>query len=119
MMHFNYKADNDLFWNLPFLEEEIIDIIHNNDLADRQILIILSFLTKKWGCKIVTKNIAKKLIARKSLLDSFFTRQTLDGTSDNCFKNKNGTLLTRTVVYCHDVPGFIAYKMLLENITDW
>ena len=66
----------------------------------------------------MTKNIAKKLIARKSLLDSFFTRQTLDGTSDNCFKNKNGTLLTRTVVYCHDVPGFIAYKMLLENVTD-
>ena len=31
------------------------------------------------------------------------------------FKNSDGSFIERLVVYCHDIPGLIAYKMIVEN----
>ena len=66
----------------------------------------------------MTKNITRKLISRKSLLDSFFSKLTLDSSSDIRFQNSDGVFIDRVVVYCHDLPGLIAYKKILENSSD-
>ena len=87
-------------------------------MADSQVINILSYLRKKWGHQIVTKNITKKLISRKSLLDSFFSKLTLDSSSTTRFQNSDGLFIDRVVVYCHDLPGLIAYKWILENSCD-
>ena len=75
-------------------------------------------MRRKWGHQIVTKNITKKLISRKTLLDSFFSKLTLDSSSDIRFQNSDGVFIDRVVVYCHDLPGLIAYKKILENSSD-
>jgi hypothetical protein len=75
-------------------------------------------LSKKWGRQVVTKNIARQLVLRKSILDTFFTKETLDENSENKFKSKEGKVLKRTVVYCHDVPGLIAFKKIMEDPED-
>lgn len=107
----------------PLNENEVIELIQDNNLADSQILKILSYLSKKWGRRVVTKNIAKQLVLRKSILDSFYTTRTLDENSDLQFKSKDteekeGTVLRRTVVFCHDVPGLIAFKKMVEDPED-
>ena len=55
------------------------------------------------------------MIARKSLLDSFFSKLELNSSSNMRFKNSDGSFIERLVVYCHDIPGLIAYKMIVEN----
>ena len=47
----------------------------------------------------------KKIISRKSLLDSSFS-------------HNDGLFIDRVVVYCYDLLGLIAYKMILENSCD-
>ena len=101
-----------------FQENEVIAIIHSNNLADSQVINILSYLRKKWGHKVVTKNITKKLISRKSLLDSYFSKLTLDSSSAFRFQDSDGLSIDRVVVYCHDLPGLIAYKRIVENSCD-
>ena len=99
------------FSNLePLTETETIDLIQDNNMTDSQILKIFSYLSKKWGRKIVTKKIAQKLISRKSLLKNFFTKKVLDTNSGLNFKSKDGRIIKRTVVYCHDIPGEICRK---------
>ena len=102
----------------PLSETEVINLITDNNLADSQILSILSFLTKKWGKTIVTPNISRKLVKRKSILDTFFTQLTIGDNSEINFKSKEGKVLKRTVVYCHDVPGLLAYRNIVENHTE-
>ena len=93
-------------------------IIQDNNLADCQILKIIVTLSKKWGRSIVTPNIAKKLIARKSLLDVYFTKCTLDDSSEQNFKDNTGNVIKRDIVYCHDIPVLIAFKKLVEKPID-
>ena len=45
----------------------------------------------------------------------FFSKLFIDGTSSIYFKNKNQEPLSRYIVYCHDVPGLLAYKKLVED----
>ena len=56
----------------PLTEAEVIDIIKDNNLSDKQLLNICKFLRKKWGREIITPNISLKLIKRKNILDQFF-----------------------------------------------
>ena len=102
----------------PLSENEVINIIKDNNLADCQVLRILSFMSKKWACKVVTENIARKLVERKSLLDSFFTKKILSKETDLHFKDKHGKILRRTVVYCHNIPGLLEYKKIVEKTCD-
>ena len=76
---------------------------------------MLQFLKKlrvKFGYQAITRNIAKKITARKQILDSFFTCKV------TYFEDKNGQVLKRFVVYCPDLPGLISYKQILEEEED-
>ena len=69
--------------------EDIIEIIQDNNLSDRAMLRVIQKLTEKWGKEnVITKNIAKKLVNRKKILDNFFTKRWLDNESDLHFKTK-------------------------------
>ena len=77
---------------------------------------IINTLAKKWGKKkTITPNIKRKLTKRKRIIDMFFSKLFIDGTSSIYFKNKNQEPLSRYIVYCHDVPGLLAYKKLVED----
>ena len=102
----------------PLTEAEVIDIIKDNNLSDKQLLNICKFLRNKWGRGIITPNISLKLIKRKSILDQFFCERQLDSKTELYFKSKRGKILSRSVTYCHDLPGLIAFKKLLENVED-
>ena len=99
-------------------ENDIIELITDNNLSDRNILRILQKLRRTFGNKVITKNIAKKLIAKKKVLDNFFTCKWLHEKSTLHFKSKCGKALQRCVVYCHDLPGLIAFKKLIEDTDD-
>ena len=102
----------------PLSEEEIIELIKDNNLSDRQVLNICKFLRQKCGRKVITPNILNKLKERKSMFNQFFTEVRLDSNSDLHFKSKKGKPISRSVTYCHDLPGLIAYKKLVENIDE-
>ena len=103
----------------PLTEEEVIEMIRDANLSDRTMLIILKKIRAKWGMKAITPNIRKHLIERKTITDRFFTYRLLTasgpGKTDIYFKSKNGDPLTRYVAFCHDIPGLISWKRLLEN----
>ena len=103
----------------PFEEEDIIEIIKDANLSDRKMLIILQKIREKWGRESITPNIRDHLKRRKTVLDRFFTYRLLSNTkneeSNAFFKSKLGTPLRRFVVFCHDVPGLVAWKTLLEG----
>ena len=102
----------------PMTEAEIIDLIKDNNLSDKQLLSICKFLRNKFGREVITPNISLKLIKRKSLLDQFFSERRLDSSTELYFKSNKGKVLSRSVTYCHDLPGLFAFKKLLENVDD-
>ena len=51
-------------------------------------------------------------------MHQFFTETRLDKTTQLHFQSKNKTILSRSVTYCHDLPGLIAFKKLVENLDD-
>ena len=103
----------------PLSEEDIMDLIKDNKISDKSMLNIIRKLTEKWGRKnTITPNIRDKLVCRKKLLDPFFTKMLVDEKSELQFKNKNGEPLVRHITYCHDIPGLLAYKKILEKDYD-
>ena len=66
----------------------------------------------------MTKNITTKLIERKGILDTFFTKVKLDSKTNLYFKSTKNKILSRTILYCHDLPGLVAFRKLIENKTE-
>ena len=56
-------------------EKDVIQMITNAHLTDRQALTILSCLRKKWGNNIITKGIKEALVTRKKVFHEFFERK--------------------------------------------
>ena len=100
-------------------EQDVIEMINDTNLSDRQFLTLFKLLKQKWGKGIVTKNITNKLIERKGILDTLFTKVKLDSKTDLHFKSTKNKILSRTIVYCHDLPGLVAFRKLIENKTDF
>ena len=53
----------------PLTEDNVIEIIQDNNLSDRQILNICKYIRQKWGRNIISPNIKGKLVDRKGILD--------------------------------------------------
>ena len=70
---------------------------------------------KEVGQSYCDKEYYKRIHIRKSLLDNFFTKLTLNSSSDIRFQNSDSLFIDRAVAYCQDLPGFIAYKKIFEN----
>ena len=121
------KHNPDMIYNVtvPLEENEIVDLIKDASLSDRKMLIVLQKIREKWGRQCITPNIRDHLVKRKTILNRFFTCRLLTGSGKNktdvCFESKDGTPIRRYVVYCHDLPGLIAWKSLLEgeDITEY
>ena len=99
-------------------ENDVMELITDNNLSDSCALKILQKLRLKFGNNVVTKNIARKLTDKKKVLDTFFTCRWLDENSTLHFKSKCGKVLGRYVVYCHDIPGLLAFKKLIHDTDD-
>ena len=99
----------------PLTEEDIVEMIQDYNLTDTTMINILKKLARKWGRdNVITKNISKKLVNRKKLTDQFFTKKWTDKNTEYYFKSNDGKCLERWVVYCHDIPGLLAFKNLIE-----
>ena len=68
------------------------------------------------GQSYCDKEYYKRIHIRKSLLDNFFTKLTLNSSSDIRFQNSDSLFIDRAVAYCEDLPGFIAYKKIFANV---
>ena len=87
----------------PLTEDEVMEMIQDNNISDRTMINIIKTLAKKWGRKqTITPNIRSKLVDRKNILDTFFTKLLLDEESALHFKDKNNKPLKQYVVYCYD-----------------
>ena len=104
----------------PLTNKDIIDIIQETNIAEEKIMKILMKLRKKWGRKVITPNVKKALKERKNLMASFFTLEYIDENSEKCFKDKEGNVQPRWLVYCHDLEGLIDLKVMIleENNLD-
>ncbi len=49
----------------PLSKEEILDMVHDANLSDRQLLKILSIIQRKWGQKSIAPHIRDRLKERK------------------------------------------------------
>ena len=53
------------------------------------------------------------MMKRKTILNQLFTDVYLDSSTPLHFETKTGKALSRYVMYCHDIPGIIAFKRLI------
>ena len=77
-------------------------MIYENSIPDIVMFRILKKLRKKWGMKIVVKNMRQHLIERKQYFEPYFQNVPLNMDSSECFEDKSGTKLPRYVIYCTD-----------------
>ena len=57
----------------PLAEQDIVDIIVNAGLSERQLRTIVENLKTKWGPKIINVNVKNALAMRKKGLNKFFS----------------------------------------------
>ena len=100
----------------PLTEEDIVQMIQDYNLTDKTMINVLQKLSKKWGREnVMTKDIQRKLVKRKKLTDQFFSKIWLDKNTDTHFISNQGESVGRWIVYCHDIPGLIAFQNLMEE----
>ena len=85
----------------PLSTDEVISIILNAGLTDTQMELILKNLRIKYGNDIVTPGVHEALAQRKKIFEDYFTTEELN------FHNKKEGEIKRSLVFCHDINGFI------------
>lgn len=99
----------------PLTEEDVIEMIRDANLSDRQLLKVLSVIRRRWGKKAITPNMKKVLRDRKQLLAHLFTVETLDKEDPVHFLGKNDVPITRNLVFCSDLLGLTEARELVED----
>jgi KRAB domain-containing zinc finger protein len=99
----------------PLSEEDVIEMVRDGNLSDRQVLKILVILRRRWGKKAITANIQKLLKQRKELLSHLFTAELLAAEDELHFVDKDGQPITRYLVYCTDLLALTEAKEVLEE----
>ena len=85
----------DTYDSYPLTEDEVIEMIRDAYLSDRQALKICSIIRQKWGRHKITANIKKILQGRKQLLAHLFTVEYLDKDQPGHFLNNEGKPISR------------------------
>ena len=75
----------------------------------RQLIIVLKNLRRKYGFKAVEPHMRKALVERKEIFSDYFKSEFVT------FQDKNGNAFEQTMVYCHDVCGFIEDLAVLRD----
>lgn len=78
-------------------------------LIFRQLIIVLKNLRRKYGFKAVEPHMRKALVERKEIFSDYFKSEFVT------FQDKNGNEFEQTMVYCHDVCGFIEDLAVLRD----
>ena len=99
----------------PLTEEDVIEMVRDGNLSDRQVLKILVILRRRWGKKAITPNMQKLLKERKELLSHLFTAELLAAEDELHFVDKDGKPITRYMVYCTDLLALTEAKQVLEE----
>jgi hypothetical protein len=81
----------------PLTEEDILEMVHNANLSDRQLLKVLAVIRRKWGRKCITPNIRDKLKEKKELLSHLFDKKWIDKDAPIHFEDKKGQPASRFV----------------------
>ena len=104
-----------LYSTNPLSEEDVIEMVRDGNLSDRQVLKILVIIRRRWGSKAITANVQKLLKERKKLLDHLFTVELLAAEDEVHFVDKDGQPITRSLVYCTDLLALTEAKQVLEE----
>ena len=105
----------DLYSTNPLSEEDVIEMVRDGNLSDRQVLKILVIIRRRWGSKAITPNMQKLLKERKELLNHLFTVELLAAEDELHFVDKDGKPITRSLVYCTDLLALTEAKQVLEE----
>ena len=101
-----------------FTEIDVIKLVRDVNLSDRQCLKILAKMREKWGRNIITPNISKVLIDTKRSLKHLFTCTLLSKDGPLHFKTTKGEPVTRYLVYCNDLQTLVTMKDVLKEEAD-
>lgn len=101
-----------------FNEKDIIELVRDINLSDRQCIKILAKMREKWGRDVITSNIRDVLVDTKRSLKHLFTCTLLHKDGPIHFKSPQGTPLTRYLVYCNDLQTLTYMKDVTEEEED-
>ena len=85
----------DKFSQCPLDEEDVIGMVKDVNLSDRQVLHILTKIRAKWGNHIVTPNIKSTLKERKQIVSHLYTVELLEKDDKVHFLGKDDVPITR------------------------
>ena len=85
----------DTYGAYPLNEDDVMEMVRDVNLSDRQVLKILTIIRRKWGKHKVTSNIKTTLKERKQLLSHLFTVEYLDKDDPVHFVDKDGKPISR------------------------
>ena len=79
----------------PLDEEDVISMVKDVNMSDRQVLQILTKIRAKWGSHMVTSNIKTTLKERKQIVSHLFNVELLDKDDKVHFLGKDDKPITR------------------------
>ena len=104
-----------LYSTNPLSEEDVIEMVRDSNLSDRQVLKILVIIRRRWGRKAITANMQKLLKERKELLAHLYTVELLAAEDEVHFVDKDSNPISRYLVYCTDLLALTEAKQVLEE----
>ena len=99
----------------PLDEDDLVEIVTDNNLSDKQLLKIVTRMRKKWGRKVITSKVKQMLKKRKSLLSHLFTVERLGEDDEVHFEDKDGLAITRHLVFCTDLVALTEAREAVED----
>ena len=99
----------------PLLEEDILEMVRDVSLSDRQVLKVLAVIRRKWGRRSITPNIKIILKERKKIFSHLYTVEMIHHNDPLHFEDKNGEPVSRYLVFCHSLPALAEVKELVEG----
>ena len=85
----------DTYSQSPLDEDDVISMVKDVNLSDRQLLQILTKIRAKWGSHMVTSNIKTTLKERKQIVSHLFDVELLDKDDKVHFLGKDDKPITR------------------------
>jgi uncharacterized protein with PIN domain len=85
----------DCYIQNPLDESDIVEMIRDVNLSDRQLLKILAIVRRKWGNDKITPNVKAMLKEKKQLVNHLFKPEWLDKKDPIHFKDKDDNPISR------------------------
>lgn len=99
----------------PLSEGDILEMVRDVSLSDRQALKVLAVVRRKWGRRAITPNIRIILKERKQIFSHLYSVEMIHHSDPLHFEDKNGEPISRYLVFCHNLPALAEAKELVEG----